>query len=134
MSDTSLRQKMQALSIALRDYHKALLNVAREDYEFLHGRIQSPYMLYSLVTNDPHFQWLRPLSGLMSTLDEVLDAKDTTLTTKHLHDAERALALLFDENDTHFAQFRAGYTKAKHDPKVRETEARWRSLLGGLEA
>lgn len=133
-SDAAIRQKLEALAKALRKYHKALLDVAREDYEFTHGRIESPYLLYSLVTNDPAFQWLRPLSGLMSTLDEVIDTKNTTLGKKNLSDVKAALHLLFAETDPRFAEFRNGYQRAKTNLKVRETEASWRRLLDSLEA
>ena len=84
--------------------------------------------------NHEGFQWLRPLSGLMATLDEVLDAKDTTLTERNVSDVRQALGLLFSDADTRFADFRAGYIRAKGDLRVRETEAKWRELLHSLEA
>lgn len=70
----------------------------------------------------------------MATLDEVLDAKDTTLTERNLTDVRQALGLLFAETDTRFAEFRGGYARAKGDARVRETEAKWRELLGGIQA
>ena len=45
-----------------------------------------------------------------------------------------ALGLLFSDSDTRFAAFRAGYGRARGEARVRETEAQWRSQLGGLEA
>lgn len=133
-SDTQVRQKLTALAQALRHFHSALLDFAKSEYEFLHGPVTGPFALYSLVMNDPAFQWLRPLSGLMATLDEVLDAKDTTLTERNVQDVRQALGLLFADSDTRFAGFRTGYARAKGDPRVRETEARWRATLDSLEA
>ena len=133
-SDAAIRTKLDALAKALRHYHSALLDFAKGEYEFLYGPVDGPYKLYSLVVNDPAFQWLRPVSGLMATLDEVLDAKDKTLTEQNVTDVKFALGLLFSDTDTNFAEFRKGYARAKDDAKVRETEARWRELLSSVEA
>lgn len=133
-SDTPVRNKLTALAQGLRAFHSALLDFAKGEYEFLHGPVQGPFALYSLVMNDPAFQWLRPLSGLMATLDEVLDQKDTALTERNVQDVRQALGLLFADSDTRFADFRAGYARAKGDARVRETEARWRESLNSLEA
>ncbi|GGL68944.1 hypothetical protein GCM10010840_03810 [Deinococcus aerolatus] len=134
MTDASIRARLDALVPALRHFHSALLDFAKGEYEFLHGPVGSPFELYSLVMNHPDFQWLRPLSGLMATLDEVLDARDRTLTGQNVTDVRAALGLLFSDSDTRFADFRAGYTRAKGDLRVRETEAKWREVLGSLEA
>jgi len=133
-SDADVRAKLTALVPALRHFHSALLDVAKDEYEFMKGPVKGPFELYSLVMNHPQFQWLRPLSGLMATLDEVLDAKDTTLTERNLTDVRQALGLLFAETDTRFAEFRGGYARARGDARVRETEAKWRELLGGIQA
>lgn len=133
-SDSAIRTRLDTLAGALRHFHSALLDFAKGEYEFLHGPVQGPFALYSLVMNDPSFQWLRPLSGLMATLDEVLDAKDTALTGRNLSDVRQALGLLFADTDTRFADFRTGYTRAKGDARVRETETRWRETLNSLEA
>ncbi|WP_104989826.1 hypothetical protein [Deinococcus sp. NW-56] len=133
-SDAAVRTRLTALATALRHFHSALLDFAKGEYEFLHGPVKGPFELYSLVINHPSFQWLRPLSGLMATLDEVLDAKDTTLTPQNVADVRQALGLLFAETDTRFADFRAGYARARGETRVRETEARWRETLNSLEA
>ncbi|MDV6374263.1 hypothetical protein [Deinococcus arenicola] len=134
MTDAPVRARLDALAPALRHFHSALLDFAKGEYEFLHGPVASPFELYSLVMNNPDFQWLRPLSGLMATLDEVLDAKNKTLTEQNVTDIRGALGLLFSDSDTRFADFRAGYTRAKGDHRVRETEAKWREVLNSLEA
>jgi hypothetical protein len=133
-SDAAIRTKLDSLAQALRHYHSALLDFAKGEYEFLHGPIDGPYKLYSLVVNDPAFQCLRPVSGLMATLDEVLDAKDRPLTEQNVTDVKFALGLLFSDTDTNFADFRRGRARAKDDAKVRETEARWREILNSVEA
>lgn len=133
-SDAPFRNKLDALAKALKAYHRALLQFARGEYEFLHGPVKNEFELYSLVMNNPDFQWLRPLSGLMATLDDVLDSKSTTLTQRNVDDVKGALGLLYSDTDARFAEFRAGYARAKSDPSVRETEAKWRELLNSMEA
>jgi len=132
--DAAVRHRLTALATGLRHFHSALLDFAKGEYEFLHGPVGGPFALYALVMNDPSFQWLRPLSGLMATLDEVLDQKDTALTDRNVADVRQALGLLFADTDTRFADFRAGYARARGDARVRETEARWRESLSSLEA
>lgn len=135
--DATIRRRLKSLATALRQFHSALLEKAREDYEFMNGPVSSPYELFNLVTGHPDFQWLRPLSGLMATLDEVLDTKDLTLTGQHVRDVEHALAVLFSTTEPQFAEFRGGYDAAKERPAVAEADARWREVrdsLSGLSA
>ena len=134
MTDAPIRTRMRSLAEALRHFHSALLDVAKSDYEFMHGKVSSPFTLYNLVTSDPAFQWLRPLSGLMSTLDEVTDQKNTVLSDRNLQDVRQAYHLLFGHTDTRFAAFRKGYEKARHDRRVRETEERVREVLEEFDA
>lgn len=134
MSDAPIRNKLDALAKALRAYHSALLDFAKSEYEFLYGPVKSPFEMWQLVMNHEAFQWLRPLSGLMATLDEVLDQKDTALTQRNVDDVRGALGLLFADTDSRFAEFRAGYARARGDARVRETEAKWRELLTSIDA
>lgn len=134
MTADPIRARLDAVATALRHLHSALLDVAKSDYEFMHGAITSPYTLFNLVTSDPAFQWLRPLSGLMTTLDEVIDQKNSVLTERQVDDVRGAYGLLFSAADTQFSDFRSGFNKAKHDPRVRETEAKVRELLTAHQA
>lgn len=67
--------KLNDLAQALRSTHSTLLEVVKKDYESMHGVIKGPFAYFQLVTNDPVFQWLRPLSGMMASLDDLLDNK-----------------------------------------------------------
>ena len=129
MTAEPVRARLDELAAALRQFHSALLAVAKSEYEFMHGPIASPYTFFNLVTGDPAFQWLRPLSGLMSTLDEVLDQKNAVLTERQFTDASQAYGLLLSSADTRFAEFRSGYQRARHDPQVQAAEAQVRQLL-----
>ena len=131
--DAATRARLKDLATALRHFHAALLDFTREEYEREHGRIDGPFTLFGLVLNDPHFQWLRPLSGLMATLDEVIDSKDL-LSERNVYDVRTALGSLFSPLDTNFTEFRDGYERARHLSRVQDTERRWRELVRGLEA
>jgi hypothetical protein len=61
---------------ALLRLHKALLDNERVSYERVHGRIPSNGAFLQLVLNDSWFAWLRPLSQLMTKLDELNEEED----------------------------------------------------------
>ncbi len=69
------RHRLQVLRSALLRLHKALVESERVQYEKVIGKIQSPNHFLQLLTNDPWFAWLSPLSQLIVSIDEALDAK-----------------------------------------------------------
>ncbi len=133
-TDQVIRTRLNALAQTLRHFHSALLDHTKSNYEFLHGKIASPFTLYTLVTSDANFQWLRPLSALMATLDEVIDQKNTSLTERHLQDIRQAYNLLFSQTDTRFSAFREGYEQAKELPAVKQAYQQVQELLTSHEA
>jgi hypothetical protein len=74
-----IRRRLADVREALLQLHKALLESERASYEQTFGKIASPYQFLQLLTNDPWFGWLRPVSQLIAAMDEALDAK-TPLT------------------------------------------------------
>ncbi len=79
MSD-DLRQRLQVVRDAVLKLHKALVDSERVSYESTVGTIQSPNHFLQLLTTDPWFAWLQPLSQLIVSMDEALDSKDEPLT------------------------------------------------------
>src|SRR5262245_17613456 len=75
-TDVELRRLLDELSHALRPVHKALVDIVRADYEARHGRISGPVRLFQLLTTDPFFLWLHPMSALMAEIDELYDQKE----------------------------------------------------------
>jgi hypothetical protein len=73
--DQAQRIRLNDLAQALRSTHSTLLEVVKKEYESIHGTIKGPFAYFQLVTGDPIFQWLRPLSGMMASLDDLLDNK-----------------------------------------------------------
>jgi hypothetical protein len=70
------RQRLTELREAILHLHKALLESDRVRYEQTIGKIGSPYQFLQLLTTDPWFAWLRPVSQLIIATDEMLDAKE----------------------------------------------------------
>ncbi|HEX6835743.1 MAG TPA: hypothetical protein VF334_04180 [Polyangia bacterium] len=77
MDDAEIRLRLDEVSHALRPLHKALVDLVREDYEKLQGRpVGGPVQLFQLLTRDPFFLWLHPMSALMAEIDELYDQKE----------------------------------------------------------
>jgi hypothetical protein len=77
------KERLEALRSALLTLHKALVESERVEYEKTIGKIHSPNHFLQLLTSDPWFAWLSPLSQLIVTIDEALDGKEP-LTTGHV--------------------------------------------------
>jgi hypothetical protein len=75
-----LRQRLTTVRDALLKLHKALMDSERISYERTFGKIQTPYQFLKLLTEDPWFAWLRPVSQLIARMDETLDAKEPLIT------------------------------------------------------
>jgi hypothetical protein len=71
-----IRQRLTELREALLRLHKALLESERTSYERTFGKITSPYQFLKLVTEDPWFGWLEPVTHLVAAMDVALDAKE----------------------------------------------------------
>ena len=65
---------------ALLTLHKTLVGSERISYEQTIGTIPSPNHFLQLLTSDPWFAWLHPLSLLIVTMDQALDSKRKPLT------------------------------------------------------
>jgi hypothetical protein len=72
-------KRLEALRGPLLTLHKALVDSERIEYEKTIGAIRSPNHFLQLLTNDPWFAWLSPLSQLIVSIDEALDAKEEPL-------------------------------------------------------
>ena len=70
------QQPLLGLRDKLLDLHKAVIEFERERYEKTVGTIQSPYQFLQLVTRDPWFAWLHPLSQLIVSIDEAVEEKE----------------------------------------------------------
>jgi hypothetical protein len=88
-----LRRRLTALRAALLNLHKTLLESERISYEASFGHISSPYQFLHLVTTDPWFAWLAPMTQLITAVDERLDTREP-LTAADVAAVERQTGAL----------------------------------------
>ena len=112
------RGRLRELRGGLLRLHKLLLDAERAAYERGHGRVAAGEML-QLVINDARFAWLRRLSELIVSVDEMLDAKGEPATGSDARAVvSQARALLAPADDA-AADFAAKYRAAlQRDPSV----------------
>jgi hypothetical protein len=72
----TIRKRLEEVRHALLTLHKTLVDSERVTYEKTVGAIGSPSQFLKLLTTDPWFAWLQPLSQLIVSIDEALDAKE----------------------------------------------------------
>jgi len=73
--DSSAREKLITLRLALLKLHKTLLNMERRDYEREHGAVKTGE-LFRLVIDHAQFAWLHNISEFVVRIDETLAAKE----------------------------------------------------------
>ncbi len=66
-----LRAALRELSKALLPLHRALIEAARDDYAFAYGKVVRSAQLLQLITDDPFFAWLKPMTSLIVEIDEM---------------------------------------------------------------
>ncbi|MBC8096315.1 MAG: hypothetical protein H7Y43_10920 [Akkermansiaceae bacterium] len=128
MTDT-LRRRLEEFRLPLLALHKALVDSERVSYETTMGIIQSPNHFLQLLTKDPWFAWLQPLSQLIVAMDEALDAKEPL--TQPRVDAlilEIVRLLVASENGEGFA--RHYFEALQRDPDVVLAHAAVARLFG----
>lgn len=111
------RQQLQQLRDALLELHKALVDSERVGYEQAMGPIASPNHFLKLLTGDPWFAWLHPLSQLVVTMDEVLEEKEPlTVATADALVRQTCLLLVASEEGDGFP--RSYFEALQRDPDV----------------
>jgi len=66
----ALRGALRDVSKALLPLHRALIDAAKDDYAFAVSPVK-PAQLLQLLTDDPFFAWLKPLTSLIVDIDEM---------------------------------------------------------------
>jgi len=116
------------MSRALLRLHKALLDDERLAYERVHGRIASNGAFLQLVLGDPWFAWLRPLSQLMVTVDELDESREPAAPddVAALLASVRTLLTPSEEGEGFSRQY---YDALQRNPDVGSAHAEVRALL-----
>ena len=117
--DQAQRVKLNDVAQALRSTHSTLLEVVKKDYESKHGAINGPFAYFQLVTNDPIFQWLRPLSGMMANLDDLLDNKRDLKPVDAVQVQVDVEALFKTESSSEFAKNFHARVTLEQEVKIR---------------
>jgi hypothetical protein len=113
----AIRKPLLELHGALLRLHKALLDSERVVYEKNVGPIQSPNHFFQLLTTDPWFAWLRPISQLIVAIDETLDAKEPLTSANVDAVMNQSVFLLVPANSGN--EFGERYVAAlQRDPRV----------------
>jgi hypothetical protein len=79
---------LRALNVRLLALHSALLDFARREWESTYGPT-NPAQLLRLLIDDPHFAWLRPLSGAIAQIEEALDPRAAAVHRREAADANK---------------------------------------------
>jgi hypothetical protein len=82
------REALREVSKNLLPLHRALIEAAKEDYAFAVRPIDKPAELLQLLTDDPFFAWLKPVTSLIVDIDEMartdFEASDITALADRL--------------------------------------------------
>jgi hypothetical protein len=113
----AIRRPLLELHDALLHLHKILIDSERAVYETSVGPINSPNHFFQLLTGDPWFAWLRPISQLIVAIDETLDAKEElTVGSVDAVMSQSVFLLIPAESGGNFGE---RYVAAlQHDPRV----------------
>jgi hypothetical protein len=127
-----MRKPLMELHGALLKLHKALLDSEKLVYEKNVGPIKSPNHFFQLLTGDPYFAWLRPISQLIVAIDETLDAKEP-LTTADVDAVMNQSVFLLVPAKTG-GEFGERYVAAlQRDPRVVLTHAQVAKRIGSKQ-
>lgn len=97
-----MSHRLPELRNALLELHKTLVDSERISYEQTIGTVPSPNHFLQLLTNDPWFAWLHPLSLLIVAMDQAIDSKKKPLTpadAEALVQQTRQLLVASEEGD-----------------------------------
>jgi len=124
-----MKHQLPELREALLHLHKALVESERVSYEQTMGTIGSPNHFLHLLTTDPWFAWLHPLSLLIVAMDEALDSREPlTPASADALVKQTRLLLVASETGEGFAKH---YDDAlQRDPDVVLAHAEVAKLLG----
>lgn len=72
------KNTLNGLTKALRDLHRSLVDVERNNYEREWGPVGDGGQLLQLLTKHPQFDWLHQLSEFIVAIDELTDQEVVT--------------------------------------------------------
>jgi len=124
-----IKERLEEFRHALLGLHKTLVDSERVTYEQTVGTIRSPSQFLQLLTTDPWFAWLQPLSQLIVSMDEALDSKEP-LTEAAVDAAVKEANLLLTPSEIGEGFAHHYYDALQRDPDVVIAHAEVMKLLG----
>jgi len=113
----TVKKHLEEVRHALLALHKTLVDSERVTYEKTVGAIRSPNQFLQLLTSDPWFAWLQPLSQLIVSMDEALDAKEP-LTDASVEAVIKEANVLLSPSEAGEGFGRHYYDALQRDPDV----------------
>jgi hypothetical protein len=114
---TALREELLAV-------HKALIAVARIDYEREHGAIGGPGAFLQLLVHDEAFAWLHPVSELAARADELLEESEVPIAELSALAHATGELLSPDESGTGFPKRYFDSIQSSPDVAIAHAQAR----------
>jgi len=115
-NDSSAREKLISLRLALLRLHKTLLEMERREYEREHGHVNTGE-LFRLVVDHAQFAWLHNISEFVVRIDETLDAKEP-VTAEYTSVAYSLARKMFVPTDSGDAFQKKYFAAIQMDPAV----------------
>jgi hypothetical protein len=128
-----IKERLEEVRQALLTLHKTLVDSERVTYEKTVGAIRSPNQFLQLLTTDPWFAWLQPLSQLIVSVDEALDAKEP-LTDKTVEATVKEANLLLSPSEIGEGFAHHYFDALQRDPDVVIAHADAMKILGRQKA
>jgi hypothetical protein len=116
-NENALRKRLMAVRNALLNLHKTLVDSERASYETTFGKIPSANHFLQLLTHDPWFAWLHPLSQLIVSMDQALDEKEP-LTAASVEALVKESGVLLAASEVGEGFSRHYYEALQSDPGV----------------
>jgi hypothetical protein len=66
------RAALRELSKLLIPLHRSLINASRDEYTWGGGEVRNSSHMLQLITDDPFFAWLKPITSIIVDIDEMV--------------------------------------------------------------
>lgn len=114
--DTTAREKLITLRLALLKLHKTLLDMERREYERANGKV-TVGELFRLVIDHQQFGWLHNISEFVVRLDETL-AGENPVTPEDVRTAISLARKMFAPSEAGDAFQKKYFDAIQSDPSV----------------
>jgi hypothetical protein len=122
---------VRKLSRALLEFHKMLIDAARDEYVREHGIALSPAALLELLMGDSSFNWLQPLTQAIVAIDEAVANREDESMKAGVDKVSDLLATTADD-PTSLSARALLYEGAS--PAISAAEQKVRALLDAAQA